>query len=87
MLVDDGSTVNVLTWEAFRAMGGSSVELKPIINPIISFYGGTLQPMGSVELNIELEDRDSYEHFTIKALFNIVDTRLAYNRVIKRPIL
>ena len=54
MLVDDGSAVNVLTWEAFRTMEGSSVELKPITNPITSFCGGTIKPMGSVELNIEL---------------------------------
>ena len=32
MLVDDGSAINVLTWKAFQAIGGSSVELKPITN-------------------------------------------------------
>ena len=87
MLVDDGSTVNVLNWEAFRAMGGSSVELKLITNPITSFCRETVQPMGSVELDIEFRDRDSEEHISIKSLFNIVDTWLAYNRVIGRPIL
>ena len=66
MLVDDGSAVNVLTWEAFRSMGGSSVELKPITNPITSFCGGTVKPMGSVELNIELGERDSQEHIIVK---------------------
>ena len=87
MLVDDGSAVNVLTWESFRVMGGSFVELKPITNPITSFYKGTVQPMGSVELDIELGDHDSQAYLTIKSLFNIVDTRLAYNGVIRRPIL
>ena len=43
--------------------------------------------MGSVELDVELGERDSQEHLTVRALFNIVDTRLAYNGVIGRPIL
>ena len=59
LLVDDGSAVNVLTWEAFRAMGGSSVELKPITNPITSFCRGTIRPMGSAELDIELGERET----------------------------
>ena len=59
MLVDDESVVNILTWEAFRSMGGLSVELKPITNPITSFCEGTVKPMESVELEIELGDRNS----------------------------
>ena len=73
MLVDDGSAVNVLTWDAFRVIGGSFVELKPITNPITSFCGGMVGLMGSIELDIELGDSDSQEHFTIKSLFNIVE--------------
>ena len=59
MLVDDGSAVYVLTWDAFQEMGGSSVELKPITNLMTSFCGGTVRPMGSIELEIELGDSDS----------------------------
>ena len=87
MLVDDGSAINVLTWEAFRAMESSSVELKSITSLITSFCRGTVQPIGSVELDIEFRIRDLKEHTIIKYLFNIVDTQLAYNGVIKRPIL
>ena len=68
-------------------MGGSIVELKPTINPITSFYGETIQPMGSIELDIEFGERDSQEYTTIKSCFNIIDTQLAYNGVIRRPIL
>ena len=68
MLIDDRSAVNVLTWEAFRAIGGSFVEMKPIINLIISFYGGTIQLMGSIKLDIELGDLDFQEHLIMKLM-------------------
>ena len=68
-------------------MGGSSVEMKLITNPITSFCGGTVKLVGTVELEIELGNQNSQEHLTIKSLFNIIDTRLAYNGVIRRPIL
>ena len=68
MLVDDGSAVNILTWEAFRVIEGSSVEPKPITNLITSFYGGTVQLMGSMELDIELGNLDSQGHLMIKII-------------------
>ena len=40
LLIDDGSAVNALSWEAYKVMGGSVIDLKPIKNPITSFCGG-----------------------------------------------
>ena len=82
MLVDDGSAVNVLTWDTFRKMEGSPGDLKNTINPTTSFYGGTIQPMGSIKLEVEFGNRNIKESVMIKTLFNVVDTRLAYNGVI-----
>ena len=42
MLIDDGSAVNVLTWEAFKQMKGSRLDLKNTSNPITSFCGRTI---------------------------------------------
>ena len=39
LLIDDGSAVNALSWEAYKAMGGSVTNLKAIKNPITSFCG------------------------------------------------
>ena len=41
LLIDDGSTVSALSWEAYKAMGGSVTNLKAIKSPIKSFCGGT----------------------------------------------
>ena len=71
----------------FQKMGGSLVDLKNTSNPITSFCGGTIQPMGSIELEIEFGNHNTKETMIIKSLFNIVDTHLAYNSVIGRPIL
>ena len=41
LLIDDGSAVNALSWDAYKSMGGSITNLKVIKSPITSFYGGT----------------------------------------------
>ena len=87
LLIDDGSTVNALSWDAYKAMEGSVTNLKAIKSPITSFYKGTTQPMGVAELTIEFGDRKTKDTKTVKSLFNIMDLPLAYNGIIGRPIL
>ena len=77
LLIDDGSAVNALSWEAYKAMGGSVTDLKAIKSPITSFCGGKTQPMGVAELTVEFGDRDTKDTKTVKSLFNIVDLPLA----------
>ena len=68
-------------------MGGSITDLKTIKNPIISFCGGTTQPMGMTELTVEFGDHEIRDIKTVKSLFNIIDLPLTYNGIIGRPIL
>ena len=68
-------------------MRGSITDLKAIKSLIISFCGGTTQPMSVAELTIEFGDREIRDTKTIKSLFNIVDLPLTYNDIIGRPIL
>ena len=68
-------------------MGGSPVDLKTTSNSITSLCGGTVQPMGSIKLKVEFGNRNTKENVILKSLFDIEDTRLAYNGVIGRPIL
>ena len=56
LLIDDGSAVNALSLNAYKAMGGSITNLKAIKSPTTSFCGGTTQPMGMAELTIEFGD-------------------------------
>ena len=68
-------------------MRGSITNLKTIKSPIISFYGGTTQPISMAELTIEFGDRETRDTKTTKSLFNIVYLPLIYNGIIGRPIL
>ena len=86
LLIDDGSAVNTLSWEAYKAMGGTVTDLKAIKSPITRFCGGKTQPMGVAELTVEFGDRETKDTKTVKSLFNIIDLPLAYN-IIGRPIL
>ena len=83
LLIDNGSAVNALSWDVYKAMGGSITNLKAIT----SFSGGITQPMGVAELTIEFDNRETKDTKVVKSLFNIVDLPLAYNDIIGRPIL
>ena len=87
LLIDDGSVVNALSWEAYKAMGGSVTNLKAIKSPITSFYGGKTQPMRVAKLTIEFRNRETKDTKTVRSLFNIVNLPLAYNDIIGKPIL
>lgn len=86
-LIDDRSAVNALSWDTYKAMGGSITDLKTIKNPIISFCGGTTQPMGVADLEVEFVNRDIGDVKVVQSSFNIVDLPLTYNGIIGRPIL
>ena len=79
--------VNALSWEAYKAMGGSVTDLKTIKSPITSFCGGTTQPMDVAKLTKEFGNWESRDTKMVRSLFNIVDLPLTYNDIIGRPIL
>ena len=86
LLIDDGSPVNVLSWNTYKAIGGLVTDLKTIKNLITSFSRGKIQPMGMVELTVKFGNRAIRDIKTVKSLFNIVDLPLTYNGIIGRPI-
>ena len=86
LLIDDGNAINALSWNAYKAIGGSITDLKTIKNPITSFYGGTTQPIGMAELTVKFGDHETRDIKTVKSLFNIVDLPLTYKSIIGRPI-
>ncbi|XP_050238002.1 uncharacterized protein LOC126687483 [Mercurialis annua] len=54
LLVDDGSSVNLLTLSVFLTMGGSKTDLKPVNIPLLGLGGAPVTPEGMVELDLEL---------------------------------
>ena len=50
ILVDNGSLVNILYYQAFQKMGFKNSDLRPYPNPIYSFTGDSVTPMGVITL-------------------------------------
>ncbi|XP_019194731.1 PREDICTED: uncharacterized protein LOC109188529 [Ipomoea nil] len=54
VLVDTGSSVNVLYWEAFQKLGLAREQMRPVRTPLAGFTGDAVEAEGCVSLTIEL---------------------------------
>ena len=53
-LVDSGSTVNILYWDAYQKTGLKWVDLTPMTSPLYGFTGDSVIPEGSIKLAVTL---------------------------------
>ncbi|XP_062089082.1 uncharacterized protein LOC133795645 [Humulus lupulus] len=51
-LVDGGSGVDVLFWEAFQKMGLEESQIRPSVAPILGFNSQRVYPKGAIKLNV-----------------------------------
>jgi len=56
VLVDQGSSVDVLFWDAFVAIGGSLEELEPYEGVLVGFSGDPVQVRGYIQARTTFED-------------------------------
>ena len=54
MLVDNGSSVDILYYQAFQRIGLKVSDLKPSPNPIYGFTGDSVIPLGIISLPMTL---------------------------------
>ena len=83
ILVDNGSSVDILYFQAFERMGLS--DLKPSPNPMYSFTGDSVIPLGVISLPMTLSEypRQSY----VMADFLVIDQPSTFNAVLGKPSL
>ncbi|XP_021812766.1 uncharacterized protein LOC110755794 [Prunus avium] len=85
ILIDTGSSVNVLFADAFNALGIDPQHLNKDITPLLSFSGDVVKPIGSVQLPFAVGTIPRrtiiYTHFLV------VDCPTAYNAIIGRTTL
>ena len=85
VLVDNGSSVNILFKKAFEQMRLEAKDLKPCEGWIRGFNGASTVPMGYVELSVTLGQGD---HQRVRILpFVVLDVELPYNAFLGRPAL
>ncbi|KAM2220398.1 hypothetical protein ACFX1S_019612 [Malus domestica] len=77
ILVDTGTSVNIMFAEAFRALNVAEHLLDRSISPLISFSGEIVQPMGIIHLPFTIATGPYTA--TITTNFLVVDCPMAYN--------
>ncbi|XP_050222553.1 uncharacterized protein LOC126672642 [Mercurialis annua] len=86
LLVDEGSAVNLMTWETYKRIGGELGKLKHCPVLMMGLGGTPIQPRGLAEMIIEF-GRGEKETKEVKTLFSVVDMPLSYNGILGRPFL
>ena len=85
VLVDNGSSINIIFTSAFDKMGIGREKLKPVNACLRGFSRERVLPLGSVQLVLTLGDPPCQATTTVR--FLIVDAPSAYNMLLGRPSL
>ncbi|VFQ64995.1 unnamed protein product [Cuscuta campestris] len=83
VLVDTGSSVNILYLETFQKLRLCRTQLEPLKTPLSGFMGDTVEAEGSIVLPVEL---GSGEKTVWKRMrFIVVDIKCVHNAILGRP--
>ncbi len=83
VLVDNGSSANVLYYHAYQKMGSTGSQLRRINAPLVGFTGNSVPVEGEVSflVTVGLAPRES----TVRTDFLVVRLPSVYNAVLGRP--
>ena len=85
MLVDNGSSANILYYLAFQQMEINKAQFTPTNAPLVGFEGTRVFPIGAITLSVMVGD---YPQQIIQDVtFLVVDCSFAYNSILGRPTL
>ncbi|XP_061352386.1 uncharacterized protein LOC133297289 [Gastrolobium bilobum] len=85
MLVDPGSSVDIIFWDAFRRMDLDCDQLELWGADLLAFTGDKIKPLGYVPLRLTLGKAPT--HKTVTLSFAVVDLGSAYNIILGRPFM
>ncbi|XP_019190603.1 PREDICTED: uncharacterized protein LOC109185061 [Ipomoea nil] len=83
ILVDTGSSVNVLYLETFAKMGLTREQLNPVKMPLAGFTGDSVEAEGSITLPVEIGSYPDVQKLNMK--FIVVNLACSHNAILGRP--
>ncbi|KAL2228585.1 UNVERIFIED_CONTAM: hypothetical protein Sindi_1838200 [Sesamum indicum] len=83
VLVDSGSSADIIFKSVIDKMGLENIWLEPVRTPLVGFGGSEVASLGMVELPVSMGDEPKRKTTMVK--FWVVDTSFAYNVILGRP--
>jgi hypothetical protein len=85
ILVDNGSSADILYWPAFQQMGIDQERIKPFGSPLVGFGGEVVYPIGIIPLPVTAGTAPRQS--TVMVDFLVIDRPSTYNAIMGRPAL
>ena len=85
VLVDNGSSADILYYSAFQQMRIERERLVPTNAPFVGFEGTRVYPLGTITFPITVSDY--LQQITKDVFFLVVDYSSTYNAILGQPIL
>ena len=85
VLVDNGSSADILYYPAFQQMRIDRERLTPTNAPLVGFVGTKVFPLGAITLAVMAGDYP--QQITKEVTFLVVDCSSTYNAILGRPTL
>ncbi|GAV88791.1 LOW QUALITY PROTEIN: hypothetical protein CFOL_v3_32212, partial [Cephalotus follicularis] len=82
ILIDSGSSADILYKHAFDQLRIPVNQLKPVKTPLVGFTGETIHPLGSINLSVVA---GTAPRIQVEMTFLVVDTPSPYNAIVGRP--
>ena len=85
VLLDTGSTTDLITMECLRKMKFEEKHLQPLDKPLIGFGGNQAIPLGIIILPVRVGERNGSKTMPIR--FTVVDLTFSYNAIMGLPLI